>query len=77
MLTDDDLEKELNWSYENHRGDARVTAAAGIAVLRAINKFDCSSGRLARAMVWMTAALVVFTSVLVWLTYLLLRQTNG
>ena len=74
MLTDDELEKELQWNLDKQGGDARATAAAGIAVLRAIKRFDRSSSRLSWAMAVMTLIVVVLTGVLVWLTYVLLHR---
>jgi type IV secretory pathway component VirB8 len=75
MATDEELEKELQWTLDNQRGDARATAAAGIAVLRAIRRFDRSSSRLAWVMAVMTFFLVVLTIVLVWLTSVLLHRS--
>ena len=75
MPTEEELEKELQWTLDNQRGEARATAAAGIAVLRAIKRFDRSSSRLSKAMAVMTLFLVVLTIVLVWLTYVLLHRS--
>jgi hypothetical protein len=73
MASDEELEKNLVWSYENLLGDARATAAAGLIVLRAIRRFDKASKSLGIAMAAMTAVLVVLTAVLVWLTLKLVR----
>ena len=75
MATDEELERELQWNIDNQGGDARATAAAGIVVLRAIKRFDRSSGRLSWALAVMTLILVVLTGVLVWLTYVLLHRS--
>jgi hypothetical protein len=76
MPTDDELEMDLQWNYDNQGSDARATAAAGIAVLRAIKRFDRSSSRLSWAMAVMTLILVILTVVLVWLTYVLLHGSR-
>lgn len=68
MPTDEELEKELEFSYTELRGDARATAAAGLAIVRAVRKFDKSSKWLGIVMATMTGALVVLTIVLVCLT---------
>lgn len=72
MPSDAELEKELNWTFDNQRGEARATAAAALAILRAVKSFDKSSRWLGYAMAGMTFVLVVLTSLLVWLTVRLL-----
>jgi hypothetical protein len=74
MPTDEELEKELDWSYNELRGDARASAAAGLAILRAIRRFDKGSSRLGWAMGVMTLVLIVLTILLVVLTVKMLPR---
>jgi hypothetical protein len=74
MPTDEDLEKRLEWSYEKLGGDASATAAAGLAILRGMRKFERASNRLGWAMAVMTLVLTVLTAVLVCLTYKLIQH---
>jgi hypothetical protein len=75
MVSDDELEKDLSWSYDNLRGEARATAAAGIVVIRAIRKFEHSSSQLSIVIALMTFIMLLLTGAIAWFTITLAHKS--
>jgi hypothetical protein len=63
-----EVEKQLRWYADQEGHHQQAAALAGIAMIDAVRKFDESSGRLSKWMLWLTVAIGALTVIQIVIT---------
>lgn len=73
-LTSQEVRDLMPWVYQiSTVGERRLTAELALSNLEAVQRFERSSSKVTKCLVWVTVALVLLTVAIVYYTFVLAR----